>query len=284
MNSNRWVTSLAFLCCSAAFGVGCKSSEQPRSGADETESTAQTEERSEQASHSEPADTETESVATRKQVTTPTPKAHMREHLAQADQLLHAIQHGELEAAREAAAWLAEHQMTSRLSSAWQPHVEAMQNAAREARDAKDVNASAVALGRMGEACASCHREIAGPKIEASQPPEGSDLKAKMALHAWASQQMWLGLMGPSNEAWVRGAEAMAKADLSPDELFDDRSPSPELLELEQTAQELASESRGIEVVDALDRRRGELYSKLLYTCSACHTRVQHSSIVRPLQ
>src|SRR5690606_16048917 len=149
-------------------------------------------------------------------------------------------------ATRTAAAWLAEHELTPKLAESWKPHVEMMKEAAHSARDAKDLQASAGAVGMLGEACASCHREIAGPKIEDSSPPTGGDLKSQMALHAWAAEQMWLGLMAPSDEAWVRGAEAMAKADLTPEQLFADRSPSPELLEIEETAQKLASEARAI--------------------------------------
>src|SRR5690606_30264912 len=129
-------------------------------------------------------------------------------------------------------------------------------------------------VGQLGEACASCHLEISGPRIPESSPPMADDLKSQMALHAWAAQQMWFGLIAPSDDAWVRGTEAMAGAELTPDELFLDRSPSADLLELEDQARQIANEARSVENTDAADGRRGDHYAHLLATCSACHTRV----------
>ncbi len=262
--------AVLLVACFVALG-GCKGEqkEDDNKAASKAEATAELE-----SAEGEPATKDVESVAKHEQKTTPTAKAHMKEHLDQADKLREGVQKGELDTTRGAAAWLAEHEMTTRLSESWKPHVEMMQKAAHAARDAKDLESAAGAVGMLGESCASCHREVAGPKVEDAVAPTGDDLKAQMALHAWAAEQMWLGLIAPSDEAWVRGAEAMAKAELTPEELFTDQSPQPELLELEQTAQKLASESRAIKGTDANDKRRGELYASLLATCSECHSAV----------
>jgi len=95
-----------------------------------------------------------------------------------------------------------------------------------------------------------------------------------MELHAWAAQQMWVGLFTPSDECWQSGAEALPRAELTPEILFPDRSPGTELLALEQKVQRIASESRTVREAKATDTNRGEAYASLLATCSACHTAV----------
>ena len=102
MNSNRWLTTLVLLISAATLGPACKSTEQAKSGAEESKKTTQTDEaKSEETGKTELTGGEVKSVAAKKQVTTPTAKAHMKEHLDQADRLRQAVQKGELESTRE---------------------------------------------------------------------------------------------------------------------------------------------------------------------------------------
>ena len=43
----------------------------------------------------------------------------------------------------------------------------------------------------------------------ALRPPGGSGAEAEMALHVWASERMWNGLVGPDDFAWSSGASAL---------------------------------------------------------------------------
>lgn len=82
---------------------------------------------------------------------------------------------------------------------------------------------------------------------------------AQMHRHAWATEQLWLGLTAPSRVAWVAGAQVVASqgADRN-DDLAVALGPLREL---------------GLRAVTARRNERPALYGEILGTCATCHTR-----------
>jgi cytochrome c556 len=194
----------------------------------------------------------------------------MKEHFEKSAEMKLALIRGNLDAAKKSAQWMAEHSLTPDLPVNWKPHVEGLQDAARQGRDAKDLKAASAAFGAIGRACAVCHEQLGGPKIALGTPPaEGSGAALHMVRHQWAMDRMWEGLMAPSEEAWVKGAEVMADAPLAPEAISGQKSVAPETVALATTAHTIANRARTTET-----KERGAAYGELLVTCSACHSKL----------
>jgi len=88
-----------------------------------------------------------------------------------------------------------------------------------------------------------------------------------MALHTWASEEMWRGLVGPDDYSWNSGAEALTKGWLSPREVVADPASREEGQELIRKVYDTGSRAR--DVTDPHDR--AEVYGDFLTTCIDCH-------------
>ena len=91
-----------------------------------------------------------------------------------------------------------------------------------------------------------------------------------MVRHLWAADRMWEGLVGPSDEAWMAGARAMAETQPALAGVFRSSisggGAGVFLEELGLLAQE-AVDAKGID-------QRADVYGRLLNTCDRCHSRV----------
>jgi hypothetical protein len=162
---------------------------------------------------------------------------------------------------------MAEHQLNGGLPVLWKSHLQGMQDAAREARDAKDLKAGALALGHMGTACAACHEQIKKPKITVGEPPaEGTGTTLHMQRHTWAAARMWEGLMAPDDSAWVKGCEVLSDAPLGEKEVAGEKSVSPKVVQLANLAHAVGHRGR-----TAKKELRGQLYGEFMETCVGCH-------------
>ena len=127
-----------------------------------------------------------------------------------------AIVAGDLPTFQVAARFVADHDIENSAPESWRPYVAPMQMAAREASSASDLDAAARAFGALGARCADCHRALGSPRFDLSNPPpQRADVPGHMARHEWAANRMWEGLIAPSTQHWVKGAEAMADARLT---------------------------------------------------------------------
>ncbi|MFO7565227.1 MAG: hypothetical protein R6X02_21465 [Enhygromyxa sp.] len=202
---------------------------------------------------------------------TPSTRAHMQDHFSKADEIKAALIAGKLEQAREPARWMAEHQADVDHPDAWKPYVQSMREAAQRIGGAKDLAAATRAFVELAEVCAACHTALGGPKIDVGEPPkpsESDDLAAHMARHQWALDAMWQGLMGPSKDAWIVGAEALAEAPLAPGALAPDQSVPKEIEQLAARVHALGNEARDVPDVSGIP---GRVYAELLTTCETCH-------------
>lgn len=202
---------------------------------------------------------------------TPTTQAHMQDHFSKAAEIKAALIAGDLEKAREPAKWMAEHQADVEHPDTWKPHVAAMREAAQGIGGAADLSAATQHFVTLAQTCAACHTAVGGPKIDVGQPPAADasgSAAAHMARHQWALDAMWQGLIGPSKEAWIAGAEVLAEAPLAPEELAPGQSVSEDITALAARVHTLGNEARDVPDVSMIP---GQVYGELLTTCETCH-------------
>jgi cytochrome c553 len=180
----------------------------------------------------------------------------------------HLIQ-GRLQPARDAARTLVDLEPPQGLPEPWRPWIAQVKAEAAKVAEARDHATAAEGVGRIAVACSDCHAEQhGGPGLAhmSDLPPQKWSEGQNMPLHKWSLDWMWLGLIGPSDEAWDRGAGELDKQPLVPK--YEDAPPGG-MRELEQLVYVLAS--KAIDVESQQDR--GELYGNLIATCAQCHVK-----------
>ena len=209
----------------------------------------------------------------------PTKQAMWSHFLAAAD-IQAAVIRGDLDATKEAAAWMAEHDEPG-LPDGSEAFLRELQRASARVVDAKTIEAAGAATGRIAAACGSCHREYY-PGMEPTgyvEPPPGEEgnVATHMARHAWAADRLWEGLVLPSNPAWEEGADAFAGIPLATDDLVFD---NPEgVRALANRTHELGRRA-GLETEPSL---RARTYGELLSTCAACHQMTGQKPAIKKL-
>ena len=77
----------------------------------------------------------------------------------------------------------------------------------------------------MAQSCGECHKELETEIVAAAPlPPTGDALIDKMKRHKWASNRLWAGLVGPSDEAWKSGAEVLAELPINTKDIAADKT------------------------------------------------------------
>ena len=192
-----------------------------------------------------------------------TPAEHMQEHFAQVDAVRDALIAGDLAGSKEAADWLASHEVMDGIPEVWEQHVTQMQQAAATVVGAEDLATAAEATANMAGICGGCHMGL----DEGAQftvvvvPSEESGVVAHMLRHEWAADRMWEGLIGPSDDSWAAGAGALGEAALEPE------GAPAEVGELAEQVHQLGAEA----LVTSGFTSRAALYGKLMITCAQCH-------------
>ncbi len=199
---------------------------------------------------------------------TPT-QAHMYAHFDRIGEVHDALVRGDMVRARSEAEWLATHQDTRGLPEGSDRYSVLMKTNATQVSEASDLRDGAMAAARMAGACGDCHREYSvDPRfLRGVQPPGGSGAKAEMALHVWASERMWNGLVGPNENAWISGASALKTGWLSPQDVVADPRTRERVRELTQQVYELGNRAEKLSDSGA----RAEVYGEFLTTCIDCH-------------
>lgn len=187
----------------------------------------------------------------------------MRHHFELATQARDGVIRGKLDVARTAGQQLAQH-YDGRLPEAWQPQLAEMRRAATATMEAPNLDAAGVAVAELAQACGSCHGALGtGPRFPTEDlPPEGTELRDKMARHQWAADRMWEGLIAPDDALYAAGARALTQAPVWGTEALPD-----EVAQIEagvRTSAEHASEAPSTDV-------RVVAYGQLLATCARCH-------------
>jgi cytochrome c553 len=192
----------------------------------------------------------------------------MHGHFAALSEVQDAIAGGDLELAQTRAS-----QLTVRLANAdhpegWEPDLGRLRRAAWAAHRARDLATAADAIARAAGACGTCHARLGAQTRAASAAPDvarPSELSELMFRHLWANNELWNGLVGPSDTAWNDGAAAFAEAGLFP------------AGEVETSAEMDALVGRLTELGGLATRASGQderaaAYGQILATCAGCHS------------
>ena len=82
---------------------------------------------------------------------------HMHVHAERMDEMMFALEDGDLEAARSPATWLSRHKAEDRIPDEWLPYLEAMREEARQVENATDLGTARAAAERISIHCQECH-------------------------------------------------------------------------------------------------------------------------------
>lgn len=195
---------------------------------------------------------------------------HMHDHLARVQDTQHAVVRGDLEGARTAARWIADHEELAGLPDKVQPTIDAMKKGARDVVDANDLEGAGDGTASMAAACGSCHSSMAARPAfpaTASQAKPSNPTAAQMLEHERAVDMLYRGLVVPSDEMWKRGAEALKAAPLVADKFPQDAMLSREALNAQALTHEAAEKAAGAQTPTA----RAEVYGDLIGGCASCH-------------
>jgi cytochrome c553 len=179
-----------------------------------------------------------------------------------------ALQQSDLEAFRSQLALALDQDLPPNSPPEWSPFHQQLQEAASQGATASDLGAAANALASVVLACGTCHAALdSGPVYPAPAPDDGENyLEAAMLDHKWVTERLWEGVTGPWDNAWQRGAAALAVI-----RVFGD--PGSEIVltdDLRRRQQQLRKIGEQAMTTTALDERAA-LYGRLLSTCGDCH-------------
>jgi len=195
-------------------------------------------------------------------------------HFGHASEVQNAVIHGDLDAVRAPAEWLASHDAMDGLPKGSEAYLAGLRQAAAQAVGASDLPGAAKATAAIATACGDCHsRYDVGPRFTpgAGPPDEGGSVSAHMIRHVWAADRMWEGLIGPSDASWAAGARSLADAPLEPHEVTGDAEQAPAAGAFAREVHDLGARAERTKGGKA----RGELYGELLTSCIGCHRLVR---------
>lgn len=188
----------------------------------------------------------------------------MQDHWDAGNALQHAMGRGDLAAAREAAARIADAGEIPGLTWDAGPYLREMRVKAEEIRSATRFEEAAKAAGGLGAACGNCHaRAEVGPHPEGTTtaPSAEGDTRSHMTQHAWAMDRMWEGLVVPSTDRWRAGARLLAEQAVAA------QGVSPEVALISARVHEMGRQALG----DDTPAERGMRFGQLLSDCAGCH-------------
>lgn len=196
---------------------------------------------------------------------------HMHDHLAQVQQIQHAVIRGDLEGASNAARTFADHQELTGLPEKVRGTIEDMRKAAQEVSGATTLEVASSATGRMVAQCGSCHSAMGAkpalPAPAAAQGQPANAIETKMLDHQHAVDMLYAGLVAPSDEMWRKGAEALKASPLKADAFPADAQLSKEALDAQLQTHEVAEKAASASTATA----RAGIYGSLIGGCASCH-------------
>jgi hypothetical protein len=193
----------------------------------------------------------------------------MYAHFDRAGEVHDALVRGELDRAREGAAWIAAHGDGQGVPQGSQEMDTQMRRYAGQVEQAGDLRGAAEAAAQMGRTCGDCHRahKVEPRFLVGSVPPPGGSAKAEMALHVWAAEHMWEGLVGPQDYAWTSGAKALKGGWLDPGTVVSAPADREKVRGMVQAVYEMGVRAEKV----SEPQERARIYGEFLTTCIDCH-------------
>lgn len=184
---------------------------------------------------------------------------HYRSAIAAHDALIR----GDLDSLRSRAGELITQPLPPNAPDSWGPFDARLREAAGRVASVEGLEDAGPAMAAVAEACGACHAAAGAGKIYfwPSPPDEDGKVQSAMHNHQWASERLWEGVTGPFDEAWKRGAKALAEGRVFGGEVKNElRTRDGDLRDLGRMA-----------VVAVGLHDRAQIYGRLLATCADCH-------------
>ena len=196
--------------------------------------------------------------------------AAMREHYADAVAMHTAVIKGDLAGVSLAAHGLTEYTAPPGMPDRSDARVAEIRQAARDASAATTIVSAATASAVMLNACGQCH-VLTGtlPVISLRPITQLGGLVGHMLEHQHATDQIFQGLVTPSESKWRDGWRAFAVAPLKPADLRVSGEARRTLMQTEERMHRLATDAA--QATDA--RARANYYGMLLAGCADCHSK-----------
>lgn len=193
---------------------------------------------------------------------------HMHKHHDAMIAIQQAIIAGSLTDTRESAEWLLEDEQPAGLPAAGSEFIGAMRAGADGVLNAGDLETAAEAVSQMGLACGNCHvaNQVMVAFDEVEQPSDTIKDKPHMQRHQWAADRMWEGLIGPSDQAWSRGANLLFESPIKP-QVLNAHGGDDAVIGMSRRIHQLAGNAT---VVSNLGEKV-EIYAEFIANCGACH-------------
>lgn len=195
-------------------------------------------------------------------------RADMLRHYADAEEMRRSLVTGRLGDYHAAAAAVARDEWKPAAVDEKRIFLDGIRSAASAAQAAPTLAAGAVALGSLGEVCASCHLQSGRPEVPLAPEDSSPRPDARMFAHAVAADRLWAGLILPSDASWMSGVQLLAAAASDSDDSAA-RAAS-------QRLRALGQEGRSASVAE-----RGRIFADVLIACSSCHEREAVSTPAR---
>lgn len=199
------------------------------------------------------------------------PGTHVKSSFWEAIRARDAIIAGDLPVAKRAASALARQDFESVVPRDWTPWMQRIQQDARELTAAPNLGAAAQALGKIALECGDCHDiQHGGPtRLPAKPepwrgPPEA--LEERMLRHQTGAEQMWDGLVMPSEQSFRSGTTTLERAPLTAPE----RQGMPIDAGLNARIEEVRELAKQAQFA-ATYAERGRVYGELVARCAGCH-------------
>lgn len=152
----------------------------------------------------------------------------------------------------------------------WAPFIERSVASAEMLEVTTDLGMAARLAGTMAGTCGDCHRAQNVMVVDhvAVAPPRDEDRFSDfMIQHRWAADRMWEGLIGPSDAAWLAGAEALQATELTASDVGERLVLTPEI---ETLLAQIRKDANAAATTHGAAARQ-ELYGSFLAGCASCH-------------
>jgi hypothetical protein len=192
--------------------------------------------------------------------------ARMSDHFGKVRELEEAVIRGDLDGAKTAARWIADHQDAAGMPAGTESYVTTTRNAARAVAASASLGNAGMAAAFAVAACGECHAAAkVTPKLpEAVAPAAPAGQAARMLAHQYAVDLLYRGMVAPSDTIWKQGAGVLGSAPLGDQEKA---KASKEAVAFEARIRDLAGRAAGAPDTGS----KIAIYGELIGGCSGCH-------------